>query len=124
MTPSRFGQGDEEAVHEPSAASIATRSLGALGYHDELLVENWSPRGLVPGGLDRSAIPAVAFWAQPFDQFRSAIAVVNRNGIPDPDIARQVASQAWTHVVVCGASDASCGSVDASDRATASTIAR
>lgn len=95
--------------------TAALYGLRNLGYHDDLIVDDWSPRELLPGRDDGLNISTVAFWARPFDQFRSAVSVVDRNGAPDYQIARQVASKVWSHVAVCGDSDMSLWSFEADD---------
>lgn len=111
-------------MHHGAAKEVALRSLRELGYHDDLFEDNWSPRDLVPSENGRVTIPTVAFWGRPFDQFRSAISIVDRNGLPDYEIAHEVAMKAWTHVAVCGDLDMSLWLFGADDvRMAASGIA-
>lgn len=68
---------------------------------------DWSPRELRINGDNSVSIPLMAFWGQPFDQFRSAIAMVYRNGLPDADLAADIARKFWCHVLICGDEDTS-----------------
>ena len=117
-------------MQHSTAKEVVLRGLRELGYHDDLFGRNWSPRDLIPDGNGGTTVPLVAFWARLFDQFRSAISVVDRNGLPDYHIAHQVARKAWTHVAVCGDLDMSLwlfGAHDvhmAADRVAAEAIPR
>ena len=52
---------------------------------------------LVVRGEPLVRVPLMAFWAEPFDQFRSAIAVMPKNGIPPSELAQRTVS----HVLMC-----------------------
>jgi hypothetical protein len=88
--------------HEPLDAAFLR-----LGYTRGMWETNWTPRDIVPGKTQPEPVPRVAFWGQPRDQFHSAIAVVGRNGLPDQELATDVARRTWAHVVVSGDRDAS-----------------
>ncbi len=87
----------------PGPIISALEELGYLG----LLEWEWAPSIDIDSSTRAQPIPVTAFWGHPYDQFHSALAVVTRNGVPDVDLARQTASQAWCHVLVCGERDAS-----------------
>ena len=98
-----------------TSKTAALRSLHELGYRDDLFAQDWSPRELVSDRAEDFYVSTVAFWGRPFDQFRSAVSIVERNGQTDYETARLVASKAWTHVVVCGDLDTSLWLFEAND---------
>ena len=72
------------------------RHLQGIGYDPSLIGENWKPLDVVRGE-PLVHVPLMAFWAEPFDQFRSAIAVMPKNGIPPSELAQRTVS----HVLMC-----------------------
>lgn len=78
------------------AQRIVRRHLQGVGYDSSLIGENWTPLD-VESGEPLAHVPLMAFWAEPFDQFRSAIAVMPKNGIPPSELAQRTVS----HVLMC-----------------------
>ena len=75
-------------------------SLEHLGYVGDLIQTNWTSRDIFKTE-PAAALPLMAFWDRPFDQFRSALAVAERNGMPAEEYATQIASRTVSHVLLC-----------------------
>ena len=71
-------------------------SLRGLGYDDALIRVDWTPHDVV-GSESPIKMPLTAFWGKPYDQFRSAIAVVEDGGVSP----RQAAERSISHVLQC-----------------------
>ena len=71
-------------------------SLRGLGYDDALIRADWTPHDVV-GSANPITLPLTAFWSKPYDQFRSAIAVVADGGVAP----RQAAQRSMSHVLQC-----------------------
>ena len=78
------------------ALQIVGRHLQGVGYDQSLIQTNWTPREVV-GEEEEGSVPLMAFWDRPFDQFRSAIAVMSKNGTLPGELARRTVS----HVLMC-----------------------
>ena len=76
-------------------------TLRDLRYPERYLVPDWHLHGVFADGDGVTTIPLMAFWGEPFDQLRSAIAIVHRNGRSDRVVAYDMAKRAWSHVIVC-----------------------
>ena len=98
-----------------SVVNIVSEALGGLGYQPRLRESEWKLADVTGVGSDSFAVPLMAFWGRPFDQFRTAIAVVNRNGLKDNELARETARACWSHVVICGDDDFSIWTLDQYD---------
>ena len=79
-----------------ASQEVIRGSLQGVGYNDALIRTNWTPRDVV-GGQEPIEVPVMAFWGQPHDQFRSAIAVVQGGGVQP----KQVAERSISHVLQC-----------------------
>ena len=79
---------------------IVRRSFAQLGYSDDLVLADWRTYDSI-NSEPTSTMPLVAFWDRPFDQFRSAIAVAERNGTPHDSVAKAVSSSTDCHVLLC-----------------------
>ena len=86
------------------------RHLQGVGYDQSLIQPNWTPREVVHGETP-VCVPLMAFWGKPFDQFRSAIAVMPKNGTSPRDLARRTVS----HVLMCEEDAAELWLLDAVD---------
>lgn len=75
------------------------RSLNEFGYSDEFIKTGWVPHSVLPEE-DAPHLPLTAFWGHPFDQFRSAVTVVKKNGIPAKDLAKSIALRTLSHVLL------------------------
>ena len=78
------------------ALQTVDRHLQGVGYAPSLLERDWTPRDVVHGETP-VRVPLMAFWGKPFDQFRSAIAVMPKNGTLPSELARRTVS----HVLMC-----------------------
>ena len=76
------------------------KSLNEFGYPDEFIKIGWVPHSVLPEE-DALHLPLTAFWGHPFDQFRSAVTVVEKNGIPAKDLAKSIALRTLSHVLLC-----------------------
>lgn len=76
------------------------RSLNEFGYSDEFIKTGWIPHSVLPEE-DAPHLPLTAFWGHPFDQFRSAVTVVEKNGVPAKDLAKRIALRTLSHVLLC-----------------------
>ena len=76
------------------------KSLNEFGYSDEFIKTDWVPNSVLPEE-DTPHLPLTAFWGHPFDQFRSAVTVIEKNGIPAKDLAKRVALRTLSHVLLC-----------------------
>ena len=84
--------------------------LCTVGYDDSLIRTDWSPHDVAHSRAPIS-VPLMAFWAKPFDQFRSAVAIVQKNGVSP----RQVAEHTVSHVLQCEEDSAELWLLDATD---------
>ena len=76
------------------------RSLNEFGYSDEFIETGWVPHSVLPEE-DAPHLPLTAFWGHPFDQFRSAVTIVEKNGVPAKELAKSIASRTLSHVLLC-----------------------
>ncbi len=100
-----LSNGSVEAIH---------RSLNELGYSNALIKKNWMPRTVIPGE-DAPYLSLTAFWGRPFDQFRSAVAVTEKNGIPTKNFAKRIALRTLSHVLLCDDEEIELWLLDATD---------
>ena len=94
-----------EAIH---------KSLNEFGYSDEFIKRSWVPHSVLPEE-DAPDLPLTAFWGYPFDQFRSAVTVVEKNGIPAKDLAKGIASRTLSHVLLCDGEEVELWLLDSKD---------
>ena len=75
-------------------------SFNEFGYSDELIKRSWVPHSVLPEA-EPPHLPLTAFWGHPFDQFRSAVTVVEKNGVSTKDLAKGIALRTLSHVLLC-----------------------
>ena len=100
-----LSNGSIEAIH---------RSFNEFGYSDELIKRSWVPHSVLPE-VERPHLPLTAFWGHPFDQFRSAVTVVEKNGVPTKDLAKGIALRTLSHVLLCDDEDIELWLLDSED---------
>ena len=84
------------SVSPEEALPTARAWLRECDYDDSLIKPSWALRHMDTGKTDLM-VHYMAFWDQPFDLFRTALAVVRQNGVPARDIAVRTAS----NVLLC-----------------------
>lgn len=91
-----------DALMPREARSAVRDALGAVGYEDKLIDEDYPSSLEVSYSLDRpSTAPVVAFWDSPLDQFTSAIAVAwTPTGQSGERHLRQTAEGLWAPYAV------------------------
>ena len=81
----------------PEDSSPAAHAwLRSFDYEDFLIRPGWSLRHVDTGKTDIET-SYMAFWDQPFDLFHTALAVVQKNGVP----ARNIADRTASNVLLC-----------------------
>ena len=81
---------------------VVRKWFNELGYPDDLMRADWRMHTSIMQSNKPTTIHAMAFWARPFDQFRSAIAVDRPNGLPPTDQAKKLSDLTNSHVLLCG----------------------